>query len=533
MGKRKGSGGGDAGPDEKEAEVKHLKPGRTSATKLEFWTQFSTPLLFYWLHDFDGVDVSDSDIDDRDKIISLLVNTKGITGPEGPDPLAALQDNWCTQTGKPATESPGLFQPGRKKPKIPALPPPIPPKPKPAPSPIQGQCSGCLTPFTVSVTSGATCLNPACGQLRADLPYEHAINAEARLAANIKNSGSGGPGGSPSQPRTSVGMGPFRAGSVDLGQSQGSAAAMSQSPTHTGDAAADLDQRSTGLRDAAAVAAQRDYPSYASKEPVTVATALAISAQAVKGNDYLAPSEGLLAYIRSGVLSDVSFALPIPAEAAFRVTVPQRGHQDPTLAAYLRQSRGVITPHRAATSLTDFCLAFAATIGPALIEQPLALAHWLAFLRSVIEIHEATHSWEQTVAYIAKHLQTRIHRRESIGPDDQLISTKILLMAQSSFGSSPAPAPANLRPPQQSQGSAIGGKGGPKSKGGGDAGKGKQVCRFYNGKSGCKKHSTECSHAHVCSGCGSKEHGVSKCGAKARKGESAQSTTPAIPKQEE
>ena len=495
-----------------EPTAKKMRAGRTSAsTRLAFWTQFSTPLLFHWLNDFeapDGVDwISEDDADDRDKIINLLVSTKGILAPEG-EPLAALQAHWRASTGESTAKAPGMFVTGMTDANPPADTPPTPPPPRGG-SAAKGSCSGCLTPFSINAKTGAVCLNPACGQVRADLPFEHIINSTARTAANIRNSGSGPQDGMPSQPRTTVGIGP----NAHSAAGQESVSASQLTLTHTGDAAADLDARSVGLRDAAAAAAQRDYPSYSSREPMSVASALAISAQAVKASDYLAPSEGLIAYIRSGALSDISFALPIPAEAAYKSSITQRGHQEPTIAALLRQNRGVITAHRAATSLTDFSLAFAATIGPALIEQPMALAHWFAFYRSVIEIHTATQSWEETTAYIAKHLQTRIHRRESIGRDDQLISTRILLMAQRSFGS---PAASSVAPAtNQRQGNSVRGKGPQKPVDGQVANTAKKPCRFWNSAAGCRHSADKCSHAHVCNTCG-KDHQASACSLKAK-----------------
>ena len=520
-------GGGDAAPP-----VKKLRAGRTSATtRLQFWTQFATPLLYHWLNDFAPPDddtewITEADIDDREKIIHLLVNTKGVLTPDG-DPLATLQLHWRTANGIHTGSAPGVFQTGMPGPRPPVPLPPTPPAPSLAPG-IQSSCSGCLTPYTINSKTGATCLNPACGQLRADLPFDHMINATARTAANIKNSGSGTQDGSTSQPRTTVRIGLHSGGAA----CHGSSASVSQSLIHTSDAAADLDGRSVALRDAAAAAIQRDYPSYLTREPMTVASALAISAQAVKASDYLPPSEGLVAYIRSGALTDISFALPIPAEAAFRTSVPQRGHQDPAIAALLRQSRGTINPHRAVSSLAEFGLAFAATIGPALIEQPTALAHWLAFYRSVIEIHEATHSWPETVGYIARHLQTRIHRRESIGPDDQLISNRILLMAQATV----APWSTPSTPQQQSQGHdhAPKGRGGQKPGGGNATVTGKRPCRFYNGASGCRISAAECTHAHVCSNCNSKDHKVSACSFRPKdRPPGGGQRPPAITKQEE
>jgi hypothetical protein len=521
--------GGDDAPT-----AKKLRAGRTSAnTRFQFWTQFATPLLYHWLNDFAAPDgdtewITEADSDDRDKIIQLLVHTKGLLAPDG-EPLATLQQHWRTANDFPTGPAPGLFQTGM--PGLIPLAPTPPTSSAPAPAPItQSSCSGCLTPYTISPKTGATCLNPACGQLRADLPFDHLINATARTATNIKNSGSGTQDGLPSQPRTTVGSGPYGGGAP----SHGSSASVSQSLIHTSDAAADLDGRSVALRDAAAAAIQRDYPSYSTKEPMTVASALAISAQAVKANDYLPPSEGLIAYIRSGALTDISFALPIPAEAVFRTSVPQRGHQDPAIAALLRQSRGATNPHRTVSSLADFGLAFAATVGPALIEQPTALAHWLAFYRSVIEIHEATHSWSDTVGYIARHLQTRIHRRESIGPDDQLISNRILLMAQATVG--PSSIPAQSTPQQQTSGQvqAPKSRGGQKPGGGNAASMGKRPCRFYNGANGCKMPAAECTHAHVCSNCSSMDHKVSECSSRPKGRPSGGGPRPpAITKQEE
>ena len=137
--------------------------------------------------------------------------------------------------------------------------------------------------------------------------------------------------------------------------------------------------------------------------------AFTASASAYAALDYLHPSPALIKLIQSGKLTSVGWAVPQ------RTDVPNRKGETTAddLAAVFKlpgMSGLASVPVR---SESEFSMALASTIYPALIAQPQALLQWFSLGRSILTLSQRF-GWQAASGFLDRILLANVRKRESI-----------------------------------------------------------------------------------------------------------------------
>lgn len=202
---------------------------------------------------------------------------------------------------------------------------------------------------------------------------------------------------------------------------------------------------------------------------------------------YKIRSPALIRLVQSGKLLDLGYALP-------EDLVPNRNAatgEGPTvqLGEFTIRQRGAgegATPIR---NVNDIFRAFVATIVPALVGHPEALAEWCSLLLSVSEV-ERTSGWDAAFTLLTRQLNAAIPQGRSLAAVDQALLVDVVLAAKA--GQRPQP---NNRP----QAVASSGTSAAASSG----------CRNWNNGKACRD--APCGYKHICIGCGSTAHRQADC----------------------
>lgn len=144
---------------------------------------------------------------------------------------------------------------------------------------------------------------------------------------------------------------------------------------------------------------------FASTTPVTSAAALTATGDSAHGAEYAAPSASLLKLIRAGKLDRPGHALPRRIDDANPLLDAADHVLTFTAAGGMQSSTTVQAPPL--RDSRDLCLAFFATIGPALFDHPTALMDWCALMRTCLEMERAM-DWQG-----AQHYLTAVLHRAS------------------------------------------------------------------------------------------------------------------------
>lgn len=537
---------GDGTPSAISAEAQAESDSRA------FWETYSTPLIWAWLQDFGGKKkgITKADEHDREKIIRYLVLHRALyPQPKAPKQLQMLQDVWRHRhKKKPADAAPDLHQDQEEEkqqeqdreqeeddgemsvaeqgqpPQSMQLIQPSPssfatPATRKAQSPrltisspqqrqqlererqqmqeayrasladlqqqedeMDGKCQTCLVPRPAA--AGGKAWVCVCG-LRGDLPADAAANVVLLRMM---------PASAPVPP-------------AGWGGSPASAAAAGM---HT---AADTAARQTSKLEkefrhkaslgppvpAFALPALPDPTAEAAVVAVRarcVAAALEQGRKAYGADKFVAPIPDLIALIQSGKLAQLGHALPkligdAPA-ADNSWTVNEQG-------ALTATATGTAAPPLA--SLSEFFTALHATILPALVNQPAAIAQWCAVARTVLVVNEKF-GWECARNYVTVLLYERI----LTGSDFAAVHHPALFEFSVSKGLTGSPPASSGAPPRHKDNS-----GRTSSSQGGNAGKSSDTCHRYNSASGCPRPAAECRFVHACSKCKATSHGLKKC----------------------
>ena len=140
--------------------------------------------------------------------------------------------------------------------------------------------------------------------------------------------------------------------------------------------------------------------------PLSHGEALAESRKAQGASATQAPSEHLIALIRSGKLTAISHAVPRPLSGG--ATDENQTFQTTADGSLVLRTKEVDIPQNLG-SLQQFCKAMFSTIIPALIDRPAALMQWVALGRSALELHERfDYDWTLAAAYMTQLLNERV-----------------------------------------------------------------------------------------------------------------------------
>ena len=138
----------------------------------------------------------------------------------------------------------------------------------------------------------------------------------------------------------------------------------------------------------AAAGAGEEYPRFKDSAGIDARQMLRRVERAWRGKDYLAASEGLIAYIQSGKMTDPGHAFPRSCTEG--VTATSRDGS----ASFFEVFDGPKLPAaHALESCVDLGLALVSHILPALEGLPATRADWLTLTRSVLEMMRRTGSW--------------------------------------------------------------------------------------------------------------------------------------------
>jgi hypothetical protein len=151
------------------------------------------------------------------------------------------------------------------------------------------------------------------------------------------------------------------------------------------------------------------YPLFEDGGKLTSEEAFALGRNSFLATDYAPPSAWLKALAASGKLTQPGFALPVPLGQAVR----EREQQGDALLI-LRDGRVTQSGTEVAPPLknmTDLVIAFASTIGPAIIQKPAALANWFALLHSTAMVEKDSNSWPAARKFLHDTLADSAYRR--------------------------------------------------------------------------------------------------------------------------
>lgn len=197
------------------------------------------------------------------------------------------------------------------------------------------------------------------------------------------------------------------------------------------------------------------YPLFEDRSPVTAAEALAAGRRAFKGTRMAPASARFIRLIQSGKLraDQLGWALPqshedIAREAASKAVGARKifAGADGSILSSPEEAQP-----RTVSSLETLMLAFVSSIGPALFEQPKALAEWFTLLRTVITLYRDK-KWEHAYGYLVAQLADKVALRESFGTyDERCLPSSVPQSSLSSISTSSGAAPPVGSHSRQSQ----------------------------------------------------------------------------------
>jgi len=483
-----------------------------------FWSQWDTPLLWAWLADWDRIKIPDGKEVDREWLISTLCLSPWALRPKEGTELPELRKVWRRAVGDEQADAAELI-PGRFKAKpaasksassssaaaagapppsavvvheswktpLPPLlfspPPKVAPKVAPArataasffaaadamddedagdsddsPSPQkQSQHSGfleCLHCCEVVATMKPAFVCPKC-HLRGDLSAAHATNVHLSKMA---------------QPAP-----------APLASKEPAAAAASSS------ASSGQSLISTGLQVSAPKLLDKELQTMLDEHPANVLfgavcpddLAIVENRKALGASATQRPTTKALQVIREGKLINIAYALPIAigSAAALEGKMGLDSSGNVTVVASKALSK--------VTTLEQFATAFFSTIGPALVNRPMALAQWFSLGRTALRIQADNRGdFAPAAAYMEQLLSERVFASE----DFARVSDQILTTIRGA---------AMARPLQQQQG--AGGPDRNRDRRAGGAHPDKGACFNWNRGAPCSQ--TPCKFSHVCSEC--------------------------------
>lgn len=418
---------------------------KSSIDTRAFWNQFHNEILYAWLADFDGSGVVPSHITKRETLLDKLVSL-GVPPPKDKkNPLPELHEAWRhtnDEDGDPPSYHTTEIPPAAAKPAAALIAESVqwsqgegahiatPPTPKERvikrvtptpcqlfpPAPELLECGFCLAPNAPTASGKFMC--SACS-LRGDLDFNDPINIAIRQAR------------APAATQVAAPVAP---------------------PTPTGQASMNTtpaQPRKTLWEEAltSALEMQRDttpemFSPDAATKPHDHERALSTSRLSYGATACQNPHPLVVQLIRTGRLDNVGHAIPHMRPLGAAADWPKEG------SIPLEQGGGV----RANTAQRDpppmstpfhFISALLSTILPSLVDMPDALYEWIAFSRTIFEIHRLT-NWETAARYMNQIVPERINRHDvKTGVLAQLDATMLMnAQANSRFGGargSPSP----------------------------------------------------------------------------------------------
>jgi len=329
--------------------------------------------------------------------------------------------------------------------------------PKPAPKRAAGHFLECMHCCSMVATERDTFLCPGC-RIRGDLPASHPTNVHLSAMARA----------APPPPASKEPAAAAASSHAGSGQSLSTALSVSAPKLLDKELQTMLDEHPSNPY----------FGAECSNELAITENRKALGATAAQR-----PSTKVLEVIRAGKLINMAYALPIAigSAAALEGKMGLDASGNVTVVASKALAK--------VTTLEQFSLAFFATIGPALINQPMALAQWFALGRTALKIAaDNGGNFAPAATYMEQLLSERVLTEE----DFARVSNEILQTIRGA---------AFARPMQQHQQQ---GAGGPSQSRGRDSRQGgahpdKGACYNWNKGVGCTF--TPCRFAHVCEHC--------------------------------
>jgi hypothetical protein len=388
----------------------------------KLWEHFDPRLGHAWLlaHDVDGVNISEIEVDDREKILDLLVEHRAKIGMARslPTQLKKLQENFKRlNPSVKSSDIPGMVvvdaeeddemevdeeeekEERKERRTMPLLPSAnnlahshrIPP-----PTSASAFALASATPHPLTVTmlleSCLTCTTPrpaAAGtswicskcNLRGDVTADHVANLYLR--EQMKSSAT------PAQVATT--------------------ASSSSTSSHLGQSALEKYTKKLEQFLAQQLREGKTHEGFTSAAAMTTKEAMKkVRDTAFKANDYEHQSDLLIQLIRENKLKELGFALPsrITDINAREDSITDQLTFVSGTGAIVASKNRVVAP--AIDSPLKLLEALASTIVPALIDRPSALIQWMSIIRSMIEIHRDTNEWSRAMEFLAQQLHNCI-----------------------------------------------------------------------------------------------------------------------------
>lgn len=238
---------------------------------------------------------------------------------------------------------------------------------------------------------------------------------------------------------------------------------------------------------------------YGNTAAMTATQALAVTGKAFASSTYVPLSATIIEHIQSGKMDQMGLALRqlLPstsaslAAAAGQTVLTSDEHGITRLSVAPSTLNSIRIQ-----SMDDFSSALFHSILPSLIGRPEAMADWLSFACTIIELNKKS-TWPVAEKYLTRVLATRVHARLDLGTVDSAILQEVMhevamerITQLASYSRSPAPTASSSSAQQQySAAPSAAAASAPPTK-----------CHNFNefGLAGCR-FKEKCSFAHECS----------------------------------
>ena len=484
-----------------------------------FWSQWDTQLLYAWLADWKKIKITKKQSTDREYLINTLCVSPWAARPKEGIELSELRKVWTTMVG---AEAAGQYEfiPGRHKdsassssaaassssaaagapPQLPEMDDPFPqplfaspPAAKPAtkrasaaaffsptpssmndeeeegndeddraPSPVPkksrptSQLHECLHCMKFVESSKDQFICPHC-LVRGDLEMSHGTNVHlSQMALRA-----------PATPASKEPAAAAASSSASSGQSLSTAGIQVSAPKL-------LDKELQTMLD--------EHPTNTLFRAVCPDDlAIVENRKALGASATQRPTTKALQVVREGKLINIAYALPIAIGSAAALEGRMGFDSSGNVTVVASKALAKVT------TLEQFATAFFSTIGPALVNRPMALAQWFSLGRTALKIQSDNRGdFAPAAAYMEQLLAERVFASE----DFSRVSDQILTTIRGA---------AMARPPQPGAGGPDRNRAPDRRGGGGSAHQDRGPCFSWNRGAVCA--TSPCKFAHVCTEC--------------------------------